>query len=446
MRIQKLIITFFILLLIISCSEKKEVKSLSKLEMKMNLIAENFVRLALQIGKYDLDFVDAYYGPENLKPTDVDSQFNSSVFDDLNQKVNNLLDEMESLAEFPANELERQRYKYLYKQLLACKTKIFMLNGMNLTFEEELNALYDIEIDYKDEDYFNQYLNELDKLLPGNGNIYERYISFREKFRVPNEKLERVFNTVINECRTRTNQFVKLPPNERFEIQFVKNKPWSAYNWFKGNSFSLIEVNTDLPIYVDRIVDLSAHEGYPGHHTHHTMMEWQLYKKRNWIEFSIYLLFSPQSLIAEGVANYAPELIFSKEERIKFEKEVVFLESGLDSSKAELYYKIMSISNKLNYSINTAAKNYLDGKWDEKKTIDWLKKYNLRTEESAKKLIEFIKRYRTYIVNYSAGYDLIKFYIETKDSESDRWKLFNELISNPVIPSNIETLAYENKN
>lgn len=446
MRIQKLIVASLVLFLFISCSEKKRIENLSKLEIKMNSIAENYVKLALQIGKYDTDFVDAYFGPDSLKPDIDSSEFNSTVFEDLNKEVNKLLDEMESLAEFPANDIERQRFTYLYKQLLACKTRIFMLNGMNLTFEEELNALYDVKIDYKDEEYFNQYLEELDKLLPGKGSIYERYISFRDYFRVPQKKLDKVFSTAIKECRVRTYQFVKLPPNEKFEIQFVKNKPWSAYNWFKGNSFSLIEVNTDLPIYVDRIVDLAAHEGYPGHHVHHTMMEWQLYKKRNWIEFSIYLLFSPQSLIAEGVANYGPELIFSEEERVKFEKETIFRESGLDSSKGELYYKVMSIMNKLNYSINTAAKNFLDGKWDGKNTIDWLKKYNLRTEESAKKLIEFIKRYRTYIVNYSAGYDLIKFYIETKKSKTDKWKFFNEIISTPVIPSNLEQMAYENKN
>ncbi len=446
MRFYNFLLLIVTLLLIFSCSEKKDQKNLSKLELKMNSVAKNYVRLALKISKYEPDFVDAYFGPDHLKPSNDSSKFDSNVFEELNQKVNKLLDEMESLSDFPANDLERKRYIFLYKQLLAIKTKIYMLNGMSMTFEEELRALYDIEIDYKDEEYFEKYLKEIDKLLPGKGNIYDRYISYRNNFRIPEGKLENVFNAAINECRNRSKKFINLPPNEKFEIQFVTNKPWSAYNWFKGNSFSKIEVNTDLPIYVDRIVDLAAHEGYPGHHVHHTMMEWNLYKKHNWIEFSIYLLYSPQSLIAEGVANYGAELIFTEEERLKFEKEVIFPLSGLDSSKVESYYHIIGIVNKLNYSINTAAKNFPDGSRTEAKTIDWLKKYNLRTEESAKKLIEFIKRYRTYIVNYSAGYDLIKFLIESKNSETEKWKLFNEIISTPVIPSNIEQIVYENKN
>lgn len=442
---KKILLQIFILLLLFSCSEKKEINKKSQLEIKMNSIAEDYVRLALKIGKYDPDFVDAYFGPNNLKPDTAHSTFNQTVFEELNQQVNKLLDVMESLSEFPANKIERQRYTFLYKQLLACKTRIFMLNGMSLTFDEESNALYDIEIDYKDENYFDQLLEEFDKLLPGNGNIYERYNLFRESFKVPEEKLERVFRKAINECRNRTKEFINLPPNEKFELKFVKNKPWSAYNWFKGNSFSLIEINTDLPIYVDRIIALAAHEGYPGHHVHHTMMEWNLYKKRNWIEFSIYILFSPQSLIAEGVANYGLELLFPEEDRIKFETENIFQLSGLDSSKAELYYQVMTIVNKLNYSINLAAKNFLDGKWDENKTIDWFKKYNLRNDESAKKLISFIKRYRAYIVNYSAGYDLIKAYIENADSKEGKWKLFNEIISNPIVPSHLEKTVYEKR-
>lgn len=436
--------TLFLSLFLFNCSERKETNNTSKLEIKMNSIAENYVKLALQIGKYDTDFVDTYFGPDNLKPKDDNSVFNQSVFEELKKKVDDLLDQMETLVEFPANKIEIMRYSYLYKQLLACKTKIYMLNGMELTFSEELNALYDIEDDYKDEKYFDNFLNQLDSILPGQGDINQRYISFREQFVVPENKLKIVFNTAINECRKRTNKFIKLPTTEKFEIQFVKNKPWSAYNWFKGNSFSLIEINTDLPIYVDRIVDLAAHEGYPGHHVHHSMMEWHLYKKRNWIEFSIYLLFSPQSVIAEGIASYGPELLFPDNERIKFEKQFIFPQAELDTSKVDLYYEVMNIVNQLNPSVITATKNYLDGIWDESKTIKWLQKYNLRTEDSAKKLLEFIKRYRAYVANYSVGYNLVKSNLQTKKTIAEQWNLLRELMSYPITPSSIEQINDEN--
>ena len=94
-------------------------------------------------------------------------------------------------------------------------------------------------------------------------------------------------------------------------MAYVKDKPWSAYNWYQGGFASLIEVNTDLPVYIDRAIDLACHEGYPGHHVYNALLEQHLVKQRGWVEFSVYPLFSPQSLIAEGTANYGIQVAFS---------------------------------------------------------------------------------------------------------------------------------------
>ncbi|NIV17481.1 MAG: hypothetical protein GWN47_03535, partial [Woeseiaceae bacterium] len=59
----------------------------------------------------------------------------------------------------------------------------------------------------------------------------------------------------------------------------------------------------DLPIFIDRAVDLGCHEGYPGHHTFNVLLEKNLVTDRGWTEFTLYPLFSPQSLIAEGSGN-----------------------------------------------------------------------------------------------------------------------------------------------
>ena len=132
------------------------------------------------------------------------------------------------------------------------------------------------------------------------------------KFVIPTDKLKDVFNAAIKECRTKTLNHIKLPEQESFKVEYVKDKPWGAYNWYKGNFYSVIEVNTDLPIYIDRAVDLAAHEGYPGHHVYNVLLESNLAKKRNWAEFKVYALFSPQSLIAEGTANYGIANGFSR--------------------------------------------------------------------------------------------------------------------------------------
>ena len=173
-----------------------------------------------------------------------------------------------------------------------------------------------------------------------------------------------MFDRAIAECRGRTLPHVQLPANETFTVEYVRGKPWSGYNWYQGNYRSLIQVNTDLPIYIDRAIDLACHEGYPGHHVYNALLEKHLVRDRGWVEFSVYALFSPQSLIAEGTANYGIEVAFPGDERLAFERDVLFPLAGLDGSQAAAYAKIRALVDRLSYAGNEAARKYLNGECD----------------------------------------------------------------------------------
>ena len=438
----KIISILAIVFIFVSCSEKKESVIQSDLELKMNSIAEDYVKLVLNIGQYDADFVDAYYGPEEWRSSlKTDLPFDSIAYKNLSSKTDELLNELESLGEYKADELETLRFRYLYKQLLACKTKIFMLNGLLLPFDEETKALYDASAPIHNDDFFQSAITELDKILPGKGDVANKLNDFKMKFVIPTDKLEAVFNSAIKECRTRTLNHIKLPEQESFKVEYVKDKPWGAYNWYKGNFYSVIQVNTDLPIFIDRAVDLAAHEGYPGHHVYNVLLESNLAKKRNWPEFKVYALFSPQSLIAEGTANYGIPMAFPGDERIKYEKEVLFPLAGLNPEEADLYYKVLELQKNFSYSGNEAARNFLDGKWTREQAVEWLMKNALRTKDSADKYVSFIEKYRSYVINYNLGMDIVKDYIErnggTENNKGKRWELFEHLLSTPQTPSGL---------
>ncbi|MCJ7554506.1 MAG: hypothetical protein MUO34_11550 [Ignavibacteriaceae bacterium] len=427
------------LLFLFSCGEKKTV---GELETQMNSIAESYVKLVLKIGQYDPDFVDAYFGPEEWKPKEEIAESESTVVEDLNNEVDRLLNELEQLAQYKADKLLTLRYRYLYKQLLAAKTRIMMLKGIQFPFNQETNALYDVEVPSYTNEYFQNIIDELDKILPGKGTVDDRLLKFKNDFVIPKEKINAVFQAAIEECRKRTLQQIKLPDNENFTVEYVTNKPWGAYNWYKGNSFSLIQVNVDLPVYIDRAIDLAAHEGYPGHHVYNALLENKLARKKDWVEFTVYALFSPQSLIAEGTANYGIEVAFPGNSRIEFEKEILFPLAGLNPDNTELYYKVLGLQNKLNYTSTEAARNYLDGKWMKDETVAWLQCYGLRSEENAERNITFFDKYRSYIINYSYGLDLVRSYIErnggTADSPVKRWRLFEDLLSKPYTPASLQ--------
>ena len=204
----------------------------------------------------------------------------------------------------------------------------------------------------------------------------------------------------------------------------------------------MIQVATDFPIYIDGAVGLAAHEGYPGHHVYNSLLEQNLVKDRDWIEYTVYPLYSPQSVIAEGTARVGEDLLFPGDERMNFEKEVLFPLAGLSAKDADLYYNILSLVEKLSGAGVLAAKNYLNGDWTKEETVAWLQKFQLRTKERAEKYLSFIETYRSYVVTYNTGEILIKDYMErnggTKDNLAKRWEIFTKLISTPQTPSGLQ--------
>jgi hypothetical protein len=316
-----------------------------------------------------------------------------------------------------------------------------MLSGAKMSFDEESEALYDAVAPHHPESYFQAALDELGRRLPGDGTLIERYDAYRQAFIIPKDRLSKVFDRAIAECRRRTMQHIPLPPGESFTVEYVTNKSWSGYNWYQGNYRSLVQVNTDLPIYIDRAVDLACHEGYPGHHVYNALLEKSLVRDRGWVEMTVYPLFSPQSLIAEGSANYGIDVAFPGEERTRFEREVLFPAAGLDGGKAAEYYGIQAIVDRLSYAANEAARRYLDGEISREAAVHWLTQFALMSPPRAEQRTRFMDDYRSYVINYNLGKDLVKDYVEHRggivSQPAKRWEVFADLLRSPRLPSGL---------
>ncbi|PYI96586.1 MAG: hypothetical protein DMF00_14750 [Verrucomicrobia bacterium] len=316
-----------------------------------------------------------------------------------------------------------------------------MVTGERLKFDEESQALYDAVAPKSPDSHFQEILAKLEPKLPGEGTLLQRYENWRRAFVIPKDNLDAVFQLAIKACRERTLAHIKLPPNENFSVEYVTNKPWGGYNWYKGNYRSVIQVNTDLPIYIDRAIDLAAHEGYPGHHVYNALLEKNLVRDRGWVEFSVYPLFSPQSLIAEGTANFGKEVVFTKAERLAFEKEVLWPAAGIDPSRVEEFYAVQDLVKQLNYATNEAARRYVNGEIDANAAAIWLQKFALMDEKRAKQSARFIEKYRSYVINYNLGEDMVRSYIEkrggTEQQPEQRWREFEQLLASPRLPGDI---------
>ncbi|MGE3177671.1 MAG: hypothetical protein AB7O32_09385, partial [Vicinamibacterales bacterium] len=216
----------------------------------MNEIAEEYVRLVLAVGRHDADYVDAFYGPAEWKEA---AARDERPLERLSSDAGALLDRLGRLrpeALDDADPLVRLRYEYLRRQLESLRARVGMLRGGRLTFDEESKALYDAVAPAHPASYYEAALRELEPLLPGDGPIVDRYERFRAAYVISPDRLSRVFDRAIAECRGRTAAHIPLPAGESFRVEYVTGKSWSGYNWYQGQYHSLIQVNTDLPIYI----------------------------------------------------------------------------------------------------------------------------------------------------------------------------------------------------
>lgn len=404
-------------------------------DKSMNTAAERYVRLVLSVGEHDADYVDAYYGPPQWRE---EVRASKPSLEQIDRDARALQTDLRAIQP-TAEELAALRHGYLLRQTQALIARVEMLRGRKFTFDEEAQALYDVTPPTYPEEHFQRLNAELERELPGEGPLIDRLEAFRSEFVIPKEKLDAVFKAAIDGCRARTLPHIELPPSESFTVEYVTNKSWSGYNWYQGNFRSLIQVNTDLPIRIDRAIDLACHEGYPGHHVYNVLLEKNLVRDRGWQEFTVYALFSAQSLIAEGSANYGIDVAFPAAERVQFEKMRLFPLAGINPARAEKYYRIHALAERTSYAGNEAARRYLNGQIRADQATDWLTRYALYSPPRARQRVKFIEQYRSYVINYNVGKDLVRSYVERKagNDPNARWRVFEELLSSPRLPSSL---------
>jgi hypothetical protein len=405
----------------------------------MDEIAESFVKLVLAVGQHDIDYVDAYFGPENWRS---EAQESALDLEEIRKQAVASLEALRLLDPDRDDDLVAARHLFMGKSLESLIARVDLLSGVPMTFDRESAALYNAVAPTLSAEHFQEVLDQLETRLPGEGPILERFDAFRQDFVIPPERLDDVFQAAINACRQETRQYIDLPTDESFTVEYVTDKSWSGYNWYKGGYQSLIQVNTDLPIYIDRALDLACHEGYPGHHVYNLLLEREMVSERGWMEFTIYPLFSPRSFLAEGTANFGIDVTFPSDRRLELEETVLFPLAGLDPRRAREYYEVQDLAKQLGFAGNEAARGYLDGTMTAEQAVDWLTTYSLMSRPRAEQRLRFIEQYRSYVINYNLGQAMVARYVEshggTTDQPEERWRLFSELISRPAVASELD--------
>ena len=401
----------------------------------LDAIAREYVTLSLEIGERDEGYVDAYYGPPEWREA---ARANPRSLEQLSALAEQLHGRLLALDPAGLEALEQKRLDSLTKQVVAARTRLRMLRGERIAFVEEAQGLYAATPQLRPLSDYEPVLARIDRLVPGTGPLSARVEAFQNGFVIPADRLDAVMRAAIDECRRRTVRYIPMPEGESFALEFVTGKSWSGYNWYQGNYHSLIQVNTDLPVRIDRAVDLGCHEGYPGHHAYNALLEQKLARGRGWVEYMVYPLYSPQSFIAEGSANYGVDLAFPGPERLAFETRTLYPLAGLPVENAAQYLALETALGELQGARFTIARDYLDGRIGRDAAIEALQRFQLVTRARAEQSLAFFDQYRSYVINYGLGQDMVRDFVEAQgDTPEARWAAMAGILSEPTNPSHL---------
>ena len=404
----------------------------AKSERLLGPVAERYVRLVLAMGSHDKDYVDAYYGPARWR---TEAQATPLALVAIRHEADSLAAVASGAAGALAKGDHSLRARYLSDQLHALSGRVSMLEGARLPFDLESKRLYGVVAPDVPDSVFEEVVGRINSLLPGKGPLNARYDAFVKRFLVPRDRIERVLAAAIEEARERTKRHLVLPDSEHFTVEYVTGRSWGAYNWYQGRYKSLIQINLDSPFYISSAIGLGCHEGYPGHHVLNVLKERDLVHGRGWVEYTVYPLYSPESFLAEGSADYGVDLTFPDAENHAFEKQVLFPLAGLDPADADRYFQLRRAERQLRYAGISAARRYLNGERDSSQTVAWLRTHALATEQEARLAVAFYNQYRSYVVNYAAGKDFVAELMRRRAPAGGKpaWNAFADLLRHPSV-------------
>lgn len=395
----------------------------------LDAIARDYVALTLEIGEREPGYVDAYYGPAEWQAA---AKAAPRTVPELMEGAGSLIARLGSIDPDGLSPELKQRRAYLLAHASAAAARLTMLSGEKMGFADEAEALFGVRPELKPLADYDAVLTRIDALVPGPGPLLDRVTAFRQAFVIPKDRLEPVMRAAIAECRARTVRHITLPANESFTLALVGDKPWSGYNYFQGGAASKIEINADFPIYTERAIDLGCHEGYPGHHVYNALLEQTFVREKGWVEMSVYPLFSPMSLIAEGSANYGIDLAFPGDEAQAFERDVLMPMAGLAPADVAKKAEILGLMRQLARAEYTIADDYLAGRVGREETIARLSKYSLTPMDKAAQRLRFIDAYRSYVINYGLGRDMVQAWVERQGP--DHWATMRRLLASQTLP------------
>ncbi|TML90105.1 MAG: DUF885 domain-containing protein [Actinobacteria bacterium] len=395
--------------------------------MSADALIERYLALGLALGRHVDGLVDAYYGPPGLaaraaaEPPRPPAQLRETA--------------RQLLADLDADtDLEPSRRRWLRAQVNGLRTTAAKLAGDPIGYTDEVEACYGVRPQRVPEDAFAAAHRVLDEVVPGTGPLTARYIAWREAQVAPVDTLEAAVASLADDLRARTRDLFGLPDGEHVDWELVRDRPWAGFNYYLGGLRSRVAINVDLPVLTPTLAHLVAHESYPGHHTEHTRKEVGLVRRRRRLEETIFLVGTPQCLLAEGLADLGLEVVMGRRPEATVAEHLRPLGLPYD---AEVVARVAEAGDALGHVRGNAALLLHEDGVDRATAVAYLERWALLPRARAEKAVDFLTdpTWRAYMTCYVEGLPRCRGFVGGDPAR------FERLISEQFLPDDLTSAA-----
>lgn len=396
-------------------------------------LVRRYLALGLALGRHVEGLVDAYYGPAELQAQA--DQGTPRPPAELADEARRLLADLQ--AGLPLDDgggtpdgADASRRRWIEAQVRGLQTTAMRLDGAEIGYADEVEACYGVRPSPVPEDVLADAHRRLQAVLPGSGPLAERLTTWREAHAVPVDRLPAAIASLAGDLRERTAGMIGLPDGEHVDFELVSGRPWSGFNWYRGGLRSTVAVNTDLPVLSLSLPHLVAHEAYPGHHTEHSRKEVGLVRRRRWLEETIFLVGTPQCLLAEGLADLGLEVVVGHHHQAFATSHFRPLGIRYDGEVAEQVAEAGEVLAAAR--ANAAWRLHAEGA-DRVTVTAELARWAMLAPARAAKLVEFLVHptWRAYVTCYVDGLRLCRRFV---DGDASR---FVRLVSEQLVPADL---------
>jgi len=395
-------------------------------------LIRDYLKLGLRFDRIEDGYVDSFTGDQALR---------RAVADEPTPEPAGLAREARRLlTELPAG-LDDARAAFVGAHLRALECAARKFAGEDVGFVDEVEAYFDVRIAKGDPERYRQAHAQLDDALGGTGPLADRIQAHRSAEEIPPERLEEAIHAFSSALRDTVRATFPLPDRETITYEVVTDKPWSGFNYYLGDYRSTVAVNADLKQQMSNLPRLVAHESYPGHHTEHCRKEAGLVEGKGQAEQTIFLVNTPQCLMAEGLADlalYAAVGSGAAGQGWGSWAADIYADLGLrfDGGRAEA---ISAATAALADVRQDAALMLHDEHRDVDDVVAFLKRWLLVDDKRARQMLRFLSSplWRAYTSTYVEGYRLLRGWLDERPAGVTLTQRFATLLDEPLIPSSL---------